>query len=242
MMDQLRGVYRLLLRQQLTIGRLVLVGGFSALLLLVAFAMSQADSFSDVERIESTVGLVWGFGLRLMLPIVALVLSSSSLGDLVDDETIVYLWHRPMPRWILAVSAWASSVTVTAPLTTIPLAVASLVASHGDVTVMWGALASGLLAVVGYSGLFVLLGLIVRRALVWGLLYLFIWELFVASIGGGAAKLSMSTYPSSVLAKIVDLELPLAERSMLFGALVPIAVSALAVALTSWRLDRINVA
>ena len=52
----------------------------------------------------------------------------------------------------------------------------------------------------------------------------------------------MGSYPSSVLAEITDLELPLAERGMTWGVIVPIALAALAVALTSRTLDRIDVA
>ena len=75
-----------------------------------------------------------------------------------------------------------------------------------------------------------------------GLAYLFIWELFVARVGAGAAKLSISTYPASVLARLSDIELPLAERSMFTGIVVPLVVPLVAVVLTRWRLDRMDIA
>ena len=38
-----------------------------------------------------------GFGLALVLPVATLVFASASFGDLVDDQTLVYLWLRDLP-------------------------------------------------------------------------------------------------------------------------------------------------
>jgi ABC-2 type transport system permease protein len=230
-------LYRLLLRQQITAGRLALVGGFSALCIAVALGISQQSD----DLIEATVQFSAVFGLSLMVPIVALVISSSTLGELVDDETIVYLWHRPSPRWKLALAAWAAAATVAIPLTSIPLAVAALIGSSDGGTA--GSVAySAALAALAYSGLFVLLGLLLRRALIWGLVYLFIWELFVANVGGGSARLSVRTYPLSVLSRLTDVEIRLADYGTTTGTVVPVAIALVAVGLTAWRLNHIDVA
>ena len=47
---------------------------------------------------------------------------------------------------------------------------------------------------------------------------------------------------ASVLAKLTDFELPQAERSLTNGIVVPIVVALVAVALTTWRLNKANVA
>jgi ABC-2 type transport system permease protein len=236
-MTALVALYRLLLRQQVTAGRLALVGGFSALCIAVALGISQQGD----DLIEATVQFSAVFGLSLMVPIVALVISSSTLGELVDDETIVYLWHRPSPRWKLALAAWAAAATVAIPLTSIPLAVAALIGSSDGGTAGSVAYASAL-AALAYSGLFVLLGLLLRRALIWGLVYLFIWELFVANVGGGSARLSVRTYPLSVLSQLTDVEIRLADYSTTTGTVVPVTIALVAVWLTAWRLNHIDVA
>ncbi len=232
-------LYRLFLRHQVTAGRLVLIGVLSAVSLLIGFVTGA--NIDSVDRIEAAVAISSVFGLGLMVPIVSLVLASSALGDLVADETLVYLWQRPSPRWAIAAAAWLSSLTVAVPATVIPLGFSSWLTS-GDVDT---AIAVGLtdgLAAVAYTGLFVLLGLVVRRSLVTGLAYLFIWELFVARVGAGAAKLSISTYPASVLSRLTDIELPLAERPMAAGIIVPLIVPVVAIMLTRWRLERMDIA
>ena len=239
-MKVLEAVYRLLLNQQLTRGRLLLAGTLGGLAIFLAVLIARSDPSDGAPNVVEMLSV---FGLGLAVPILSLVLASSSLGQLVEDETLVYLWIRPTPRWVLATAAWLSSATVVVPLTVIPLTVAAAIGSSGDVRVTAAVAAAVALAAVAYSAAFTLVGLVLRRALIWGLVYVFVWEFFVARVGEGAARLSINTYPTSVLAKLTDVTtLPLAERSLGFGIATPIAVSLLAVALTAWRLARTNVA
>ncbi len=238
-MTALAALYRLFLRHQLTAGRLVLIAVLSGFALLIGFVTGQA--VEAVDAVDVGVRFASVFGLALMTPIVSLVLASSALGDLVADETLVYLWHRPSSRWAIAGGAWLSALTVAVPATVIPLSITAFLTSRDASTAVAAGLANGL-AAIAYTGVFVMLGLMVRRALVIGLAYLFIWELFVARVGAGAAKLSINTYPASVLARLTDVELPLAERAMTTGVIVPLAVPILAVGVTAWWLDRMDVA
>ncbi len=237
---QIGALYRALLDQQLTKSRLLLVGGFSVLALVLAVSIG-----AQVEaefRIEAVVGFLSVYGLGFMVPILSLLFASSTLGQLVEDETLVYLWLRPNPRWHLALAAWAAAATIAVPVSVIPLAASAAIGSDGDGSIVGATALSMFLASIGYSGLFVLLGLMLRRALLWGLVYVFIWELFVARAGAGAARLSLNTYPHSVLARLTEIELPLAERSMAAGLIVPVVTAGLAVAATSWWLSRAEIA
>ncbi len=229
-------MFRMLLRQQIAVGRFILAGAFTALFVILALTSSGSPS----EELESTVLVVLGLGLNLMVPIITLVAATSALGDLVDDETLVYLWHRPTPRWKLALAAWLASVAMAAPLTILPLALTSLLSSGATAAV--GAAASAALSVLAYSGLFVFLGLLLRRALIWGLLYLFIWEAVLSNFADGVATLSITTYPTSVLANITDVDVGLNPRSTAVSIIVSLVVAAVGVALTARRLDTMDIA
>ncbi len=239
-MKPLIGLYRLLLHQQLTKGRLVLTGALGGLALLVTVLIARNALPED--RIESTVGFLSVFGLALMVPILSLVLASSSLGQLVEDQTLVYLWLRPNPRWMLALAAWLASATVAVPVSVVPLVVAAAIGTGGDGRTMGAVAAAMALAAVAYTGLFTLVGLLIRRSLIWGLAYLFIWELFVARVGQGASRLSINTYPASVLSHITHIELPQADRGFAYAVVIPLLAAALSVVLTAWRLSRADVA
>lgn len=239
-MTRLRALYGFFLRRQLSLGRIGLFGALGFIALIAGVAINQAAPAD--EQIMASVRFSFGFGLSLMVPVIALVLASSSLGELVDDETLVYLWHRPSPRWMLAVTAWAASLTIALPFTVIPLGIAGAIASSADTDVVGAILAAVALAVFAYSALFVLAGLLFRRALIWGLMYLFIWELFVSKAGTGAARLSIGTYPASFLSRVTDVELPMADRGSVSTFVVPLGVALVALTLTSWRLNHAQVA
>jgi ABC-2 type transport system permease protein len=238
-MSAVLALYRLLLRQQLTKGRLLLAAVMGGLGILVA-VIAARDPAPD--QLEGMVNFLSFYGLGLTVPILSLVLASSSLGDLVEDETFVYLWIRPVPRWTLSLAAWLASATVAVPCLVIPLTLAALIGSRGDVTTTWVVALAMALGALAYTAIFTMVGLVVRRALIWGLMYVFIWELFVARVGAGAARLSINTYPASVLADLTDVELPLADRSLVAGLVVPLVVALAAVVITAWRLDNADVA
>lgn len=239
-MTRLRALYGFFLRRQLSLGRIGLFAALGLIALIAGVAINQAAPEGD--EILASVRFSFGFGLSLMVPVIALVLASSSIGELVDDETLVYLWHRPSPRWMLALTAWAASLTIALPFTVIPLGLAAGIGSAAEVDVVIAVMAAAALAVFAYSALFVLAGLMFRRALIWGLMYLFIWELFVSKAGTGAARLSIGTYPASFLSRVTDVELPMADRGSVSTFVVPLAVALVALALTTWRLNHAQVA
>jgi ABC-2 type transport system permease protein len=230
-------LYRLVLRHQVTTARLLLLAALGAVAVLVAAVLSTQSP----DAVQSTTRFINGFGLGLMVPVGSLMLASAALGDPVEDQTLVYLWLRPTPRWILATAAWAATLTTTLPLLVGPLTVAALVGS-GDGGVVAGTALATALGVLAYTGLFTLVGLVIRRSLLWGLVYVFIWEFIVARAGPGAARLSVNSYLGSILSDLSGVSLPLADRHPVFSVAVPAAVAVIAVALTAWRLDRVEVA
>ena len=52
----------------------------------------------------------------------------------------------------------------------------------------------------------------VKRPLVWGLLYIFIWEGFVARAGPTAARLAVRAYGSSILNHFTDAKIVLGDK------------------------------
>jgi ABC-2 type transport system permease protein len=173
--------------------------------------------------------------------VVALLVASAALGNPAEDGTLVYLWLRPVERWQHATAAYVASLTVALPAVVVPLALGAAVARAGSDAV-WGTVASAVVAVVAYCGLFTWLGLRVRRALPWGLAYILIWEGFVAAAGAGASRVALRAYTRSILSEITGQELRLADVSMPFAVVVPLVVGLFMVWLTGRRLQRTDVA
>ena len=148
---------------------------------------------ADNVTISDRIDFVNAFGLALVLPVSTLVFASASFGDLVDDQTLVYLWLRDIPRWRLAASAMLSTLTIVIPLVAVPL-IATAVAAGSTATPSSASVIATIIGAVAYTGVFTALGLRTKRALVWGLLYIFIWEQFIARAGHGVRRFALSAY------------------------------------------------
>jgi ABC-2 type transport system permease protein len=229
-MKQFSAIYDLVLRSQATRARLIALGALGLVGVLIGIAIGTSDSAA-----KAGTTFVDTFGLTLVVPVTTLVFASASLGDFIDDGTMVYLWLRPVPRWKIVVASAAATFTVVLPLVLIPLLAAAAATDKGADLVI-GTAAATILGIAAYTGIFVMLGIRVRRSLLWGLLYIFIWEGFVARAGNTASRLAIRAYTRSVLADATGFSLRLANVSNPYRIIVPIAVLAVALAYATWRL------
>jgi ABC-2 type transport system permease protein len=231
-------VYRLVLGGLVTRGRIAVLGLLGVVGIVVGIAVGAADV---TDRAQAAADLVNGFGLTVYVPVVTLVFASAALGDPAEDGSLVYLWLRPVARWRIVAGALGATLTVTLPLVVVPMTVMAIVAG-GDGGLVAGAALASAVGVVAYASLFCYVGLRVRRALVWGLAYVLLWEGFVSAAGDNAARLAVRSYTRSILARAGDVELRLGDISPAYAIVVPLAVAGLAFFVTTRRLHRTEVA
>ncbi len=227
-------VYRLMLRQLRSTGRLI---ALSLLSLTVTFA-GVFVRISDTAVASDAAGVITAGGLALVLPIVCLVFAGSAIGDLREDKTLVYLWLRPMDRWTIVAGALLGALTVAAPVVAIPIVLAAVIAGHSLALPTFVATAVGLIA---YSSIFVSMGVWLRRYIGWGLAYVLIWEGFLARIGGLFGRLSISGYTRSIVHELADIPSSSATFSLAMSLIVPLVISAIALALGAWRIGHQDV-
>lgn len=231
-------LYRVFLGAVATKGRIAGLLALSVFPIIIGLAVGNNDVSDHVE--DGTL-MIAGLGLALIAPVVALVIASSVLGDPSEDGTLVYLWLRPVPRWKLAVAATAAALTVSVPIIVVPLTISAALTNAGPELVTATAAACAV-AAAAYSGIFTFLGLRVRRAMPWGLAYILVWEGFVARAGAGAEMLSVRAHTVSLLTRLADGPERLESSSLATSIVLPLVVSAVAVALTVRRLQRQDVA
>lgn len=234
-------VYRLLLRSLVSKPRIAALAAIGIVGVLIAFAIRVADITDADRRLVITRDLLGGYGLNLVVPVTALVFASAAFGDPTDDRTMVYLWLTPIPRWRLVAAGWAAALTVAGPVAVLPVVLAAALAG-GEGRLVAAAAVGAALATVGYTALFLGLGLLVRRALAWGLAYVLIWELAVARVSKGAARLSVSVYSRSVLSEVGDVVKPGNAAAVSTSLIVLALVVLAAAALTTRALARADVA
>ncbi|MBN2371941.1 MAG: ABC transporter permease subunit [Vicinamibacteria bacterium] len=141
------------------------------------------------------------FSLRL-LPLAALILASALVAEDRERGTLVYLLTRPIDRRALLLGKYASylvfmtapallAMTLGAPRSTAGVS-AVLARLPRDFAVVTLALSS-------YGALFVLLGSLSKWPVIWGLLFLFIWEQIVL-LPGVFPRLTIVAYVRQLLA------------------------------------------
>lgn len=230
--------YRLLLRGQLTKGRSFGLGILGGIALLLAIVTRTAVDAADLE--EATVALLADYAIALVIPLSTLILAVPMIGNLVEDRLLVYLWLKPVPRWHLAVAAYAAVVTTLVPVVVVPLVIAAAIGGFGSLI---GATAiAAVLGVIAYSGVYVLLGARFSAGLWVGLLYLVLWENVLSRFSNGMARLSIRSYLQTILQRGTDVPIDLADRARWASVVIPLAVAAVAVGLTAVTLSNKDIA
>jgi len=223
--------YRLLLRTQVSIPRLLGIGGLGALALLLGI-FGRADD----DPAQAATDIVDGYGLGVLVPLATLWLGTSALGDLVEDRLLAYLRLKPVASWQLPAAAALATLTIVLPLTALPLTVATLIAGAGDVAP--AAFLASAFAALAYAGVFVAAGLWFRRAVWWGLAFVVVWENVISHVAEGAARFTVSGWASSVLSLAPDVT-PEREAGPVWAGFVVLTLIAVAGWLiATWRYRR----
>jgi ABC-2 type transport system permease protein len=216
----------LTLRQLLGRGRTVLLGLLALLPILLAVVYRLGSQDTDQQRWVAQV-LFDGLVVTVLLPLLSLVYGTAALGAEIEDGTAVYLLAKPVSRAQIIVgkllAAWAlTSVTVLASGLVAGAIGLQGVPGHGLLLGFGIALVAGSLV---YSALFVMLSVITSRALIAGLVYVFIWEGLINGLFAGTRLLSVRHYTLAVADIFVDL-----PRGVVDAKLAPVAAVVLMIA------------
>jgi ABC-2 type transport system permease protein len=230
-------LYRMFVRSLLRRGRLVALLALGAVGIIIGFAIGAS---STADAVDDGTLMITTYGLAVVVPVTTLLLASSVLGDPNEDGTLVYLWLRPIARWRLAAAALAATLTVALPVIVVPMVIAAG-ATGGGTDLMRGTAVACILGTIAYTGVFTWLGLRARRAVVWGLGYILIWEGFVARAGATPSRLAIRASTRSILTRMSDGPPRLISVSAPTAVLIPIIAAAAGAALTIIRLHRQDV-
>jgi ABC-2 type transport system permease protein len=222
-------IVRLTVRQLLTRGKVAVLVALGLLPPALALLYSLSDSTVDPQ--EFLVGLYSNFLLAVVAPVTALVFAAAALGSEVEDGTIVYLLLKPLPRWQIVASKLVPAALIIAVFVAASIYATALLLDRG-LTEMHVAFAFALGAALGgaaYAAIFTFLGLVTSRALIAGLLYVFVWEGLITRLFGGARNFSVREYMRGIADAFSTLppdvfDAPLSGGRALAGCAVVIAV------------------
>ena len=217
--------------------RLFLMLVLAAIPVVLGALVQLRGGRADVERVLAILVV------QTVMPLVALILGTASLGSDIEDGTAVYLLTKPIRRWLVALAKIAVAVGVTA-LLVVPVAILTGVLVGGlESEPLTTTLAFAVACLAGgaaYASVFVALSTMTGRALIIGLAYVLIWEGALGELLEGTRFLSIR---QATLGIVGGLGGEVSGEPLQVGvAAVVVTVAILAsVLLTSWRLARFEV-
>lgn len=186
-------LYLISVRQLTGRVRLLVTIGFAALPVLIASFISD-DSPGTIDE-----ALLNGFITSIVIPLIALATATASFGNELDDRTLSNLTLSPTSRWKIVVPKLMASVSINGAILLTSVAISVMIAYGGDFNVLLAALVGCLLGIFAYSAVFLWLGLQTSRALLIGLLYVFLWETLLSNFGPGIRFLSIRAYTLGII-------------------------------------------
>ena len=178
------------------------------------------------EDNDITVGILGGFALSTLVPLLGLIAGTGSIGPEIDDGSIVYLLSKPLSRHSIAGTKAAVAASVVTVFAAVPVLVAGLVLAGTSNGLAAGYFLGALVAGLAYATLFLLLAVVTRHAVVIGLIYALIWESLVGSYVPGAQALSIQQWSLALTAKVVGSRADALDvtSAVSLGAAVPLLV------------------
>ena len=188
----------------------------------------QSDLRVRITPSDFYGAIVTFYSLRFALPVAALFYATALIADEVDGKTLTFLITRPVRRSAILLGKFAAYVVTTLTLA-LPAAVITfflLATANG-----WGGIGGRVadlfrdvgvmaLALLAYGALFTLFGVLLRRPVIPGLLFIFVWEL-LANLPGYMPRVTLTAW----LRSLVRHRPPQEGLSEVFGQILPAGLS-----------------
>ncbi len=199
-------IARLAARTLLGQRRTLLVVLLALVPVLVATVFRLAAGADADPGLFTARDLLAGLVVTTVLPLVTLIFATGAFGQDIEDGTIVYLLATPVPRREMVLTrvlvAWAAALVVLLPSTLLAGAIAI---ESADPAIVLGFLVGVAAGAFIYTAAFTWLSIATGRALVAGLLYVFLWEGTLSGLFSGIRFLSIRQYTNGIAGAFFDL-------------------------------------
>ncbi len=179
--------------------RLVSLGLINLLPVLMVLAIRIWLPEEGITAQAQMVALSTKAFIPFLIPVVAMAVGVSAIGEQVEEGTIVYLWTRPIRRRAIYLGRLLAAQLVSTGLLSLSLALCFLVmVSEGLQIISWPFLKLYmvtfgiiLLGSFSYSALFAAIGTFFKKPVLPAILFTFGWERLVVNIPARVQELSL---------------------------------------------------
>jgi ABC-2 type transport system permease protein len=176
---------------------------FALLYHVVLVTKTSTRPITPQDLYAVIVALYW---IRNVLPLAALFYATSLVADEVEGRTLTYLVTRPLTRGSIFAGKFAAylATTLTLALPATVLTFFILLSAQGwsavgpSVGDLFRDLGVIVLTLVAYGAFFALLGVLLKRPVIPGLLFLYGWEL-LANLPGYLPRFTLTAWLRSLI-------------------------------------------
>jgi ABC-2 type transport system permease protein len=179
-------------------------GVILVILPLVLIALAVAVRMLAGQDTGAAKTVVVDLGLGVVLPLVALIATSSVLSPEIDDGSIVYLLAKPISRHTVVVSKLVVAFGCVVAFAVVPTLIAGLVLAPTHVQLACAYSLGALAAGAAYTAFFAWLSTLSRHSVVLGLIYLLLWEGLVGELVAGVRWVSIARWASAIVEATSD--------------------------------------
>jgi len=237
-------IYKLSLTQMLRPKRLLILLFIASI--PVALSVVTAIFPPDTEDLVSFRDnfLMGPMVISAVLPIITVVLGTASLGHEIEDQTMTYLFLKPVSRWGIILPKFLATITVAGVVVIGSGVLTTVIVPEGSVTTSVAAAVGLGVGVLAYTSIFTWAGLMTSHALAVGLVYVFVWEAAIVGFLQGVRWLSVRHYTEATIHGFDDIQFAGDTATLTLSQALAAAgiVVALFAALTIRRLTRMDVA
>jgi ABC-2 type transport system permease protein len=174
-------------------------GALLIILPLVLIALAVLVRALAGEGTGSTQSVVGDLGLGLVLPLVALIATSSVLSPEMDDGSIVYLLAKPISRHTVVISKVVVAFGCAVAFAVVPILIAGLIVAPSHTRLVFAYCLGALAAGAAYTALFAWLSTLSRHSVVLGLVYVLLWEGLVGDLVAGVRWVSVTRWAWTIV-------------------------------------------
>ena len=191
------------------------------------------------EDVTSAGDTLYGLGLTVIVPLVALIATTGVLAPEIDDGSISYLLAKPISRHVIVVSKLLVAGACVLAFGAVPMLISGLVLVPGTPEVALGFALGALAGGLAYCALFALLSVLTRHAVVIGLVYLLIWEGLLGGLLDGVRWLSITRWAGAITDEVADLSL-VSDLGLTYAVVATVVVIVVCTWLTGRKLRGFN--
>jgi len=211
-------LFGLTLRQQIRGRKLLVLVGLYALPCALALVLRSLSRPAPMDILE--FALIYNLVPHALAPLTALLYAGGMIQDEVEEQTLTYLLVRPLPRPALYVCKLLATLLLTMVL--VAFATTGLyLAIYWNTAEMWdGSIAKRMvqttvimsLGQMGYCSLLGCLGVLTRRTLIAGVVYIVVFEGFLANLQFMIRALTVVYYVRVLAIRWLDIPQQILDR------------------------------